>query len=69
VLGVRPDNDGVRVRPRLLAGVQRAAADFPVRGRRLKLQVARSTRHGWLKLRSSNRVLAREGEAALVSYR
>jgi hypothetical protein len=69
VLGVRPDTDGVRVRPRLLAGVQRAAADFPVRGRRLKLQVARSTRQGWRKLRSSSRVLALEGEAALVSYR
>jgi len=39
VLGVRPETNGLRLRPRLLAGLERVKASIPVRGRWLRLDV------------------------------
>jgi hypothetical protein len=40
VLGVRPEDRGIRVRPRLLPGMTRADASIPIRDGRLTLRVA-----------------------------
>lgn len=41
MLGVRPALDGLLLRPRLLAGIDRVDAELPMRGRVLKLEVER----------------------------
>ena len=43
-LGVRPGEDLVSLRPRLLPGLDRMEADLPLRGGRLELQVRRARR-------------------------
>jgi len=42
VLGVRPDETHIRLRPRLLPGLGRATATLPIRGRWLRLEVIAS---------------------------
>jgi hypothetical protein len=39
VLGVRPDERQIRLRPRLLTGLEHARASLPIRGRWLHLEV------------------------------
>ena len=56
VLGVRPAVDGIHVRPRLLAGLQRVEARVPVRD-------------GWLRLDLRADASAPEGAAFTIPYR
>ena len=56
VLGVRPAVDGIHVRPRLLAGLQRVEARLPVRD-------------GWLRLDLRADASTRGGEEFIVPYR
>jgi cellobiose phosphorylase len=44
VLGVRPDEQQIRLRPRLLPGLERVTASLPIRGRWLHLEVRTSDR-------------------------
>lgn len=46
ILGVQPGEDGVRVRPRLLAGLAAADATFTIRGKRHRLHVTQGRRKG-----------------------
>jgi len=42
LLGARPDERGIRLRPRLLSGLEHVTAVLPIRGRRMHLDVKRS---------------------------
>jgi hypothetical protein len=44
LLGVRPGGDALRLRPKLLPGLDRMEADLPLRGGRLELEVRRARR-------------------------
>ena len=44
VLGVRPEETHIRLRPKLLQGLERVTASLPIRGRWLRLEVTASAR-------------------------
>ncbi|MDI1250999.1 MAG: hypothetical protein PSV13_19210 [Lacunisphaera sp.] len=65
ILGVQPGENGVRVRPRLLAGLPTADATFTIRGRRRRLQVTRQGRGGKLSVALRGAVATKPGEWCL----
>ena len=62
ILGVRPDESGLLIRPRLLPGFRRVRAEWPFRGRRIVLDYRVSSRTGKIEARLDGRLLkSREG--------
>ncbi len=66
ILGVQPREDGVRVRPRLLAGLNTADATFTIRGKRLRLRVAKGGRGQKMSLAVRGAVATNPGEWRLA---
>ena len=66
ILGVQPREDGVRVRPRLLAGLNTADATFTIRGKRLRLRVAKGGRGKKMSLAVRGAVATNPGEWRLA---
>jgi len=65
ILGVQPQEAGLRLRPRLLRGVRGADATFVLRGKRLTLRVGRKSGRGRATFRTTAKVL-RTGPGELV---
>jgi hypothetical protein len=68
ILGVQPQEHGLRLRPRLLAGVRGAEATFVLRGRRLTLKVGRKSGRGRASFRTAAPVLAGGPGEVVVAY-
>ncbi|MDQ5978361.1 MAG: hypothetical protein QG602_1335 [Verrucomicrobiota bacterium] len=62
ILGVRPEEDGVRIRPRLLAGLSSAEVTFTIRGRRRRLRVTGKERGGQVAIALRGAVATKAGE-------
>lgn len=56
VIGLRPREDGVHLRPRLLSGVAGAQAEFTVRGRKVRVRIRRDERGPRFAARGAARV-------------
>jgi hypothetical protein len=67
VLGLRPQADGLRIRPRLLPGLTPVRAEFAVGGVRLRLEIEASAASGRLALETDGRVLARGRDDFLLA--
>jgi hypothetical protein len=68
ILGVQPQENGVRIRPRLLAGLDTATASFPFRGKGLTLEVQRAPRRSRLGVRTNGHVLRSGPGEILLAY-
>jgi hypothetical protein len=67
VLGVRPRESGLVIRPRLLPGMKRASAVLPVRGRRVKLTINRVDK-AKESFQASTKVLCKRSGTAVIAY-
>ena len=68
ILGVQPQESGLRLRPRLLRGVRGASASFVLRGKRLTLRVGRKSGRGRATFRTAARVLHSGRGEVVVDY-
>jgi hypothetical protein len=68
ILGVQPQEHGLRFRPRLLSGTKGVAASFLLRGRRLTLRVSRKTGRGPAKFATAAKVLRELPGEVSVAY-
>jgi len=68
VLGLRPEEDGIRVRPRLLPGMGRIEASFPVRRGRLELDLAEGDGSTRWSFTSDGDILRRSDREAMLKY-
>jgi hypothetical protein len=68
ILGVQPQEDGLRLRPRLLPGLDRGTARFPFRKGRLELSIKRMKKAAPTKFRSEGKILAAAPGEALFAY-
>jgi len=66
ILGLQPEEGGLRVRPKLLPKLDRVSASFPFRRGRLEVSVVRAeTRPGF---RSDGSILSAASGEALLAY-
>jgi len=68
VLGLRPEEDGIRIRPRLLPGMGRVEASFPVRGGRLELDFHGGDGSNRWNFTSSGDILRKTDGELMVKY-
>ena len=68
ILGVQPQEGGLRLRPRLLPGLDRIAASFPFRRGLLELTVGRAKKGVPPKFRSDGKILQTASGEALLAY-
>ena len=68
VMGVRPEHDRLRLRPRLLPGLERIRASFPLRGGSLEITVQTKGHDGPLSIDSNARVLKAGTDYAELAY-
>jgi hypothetical protein len=68
IIGVRPDLDVLRIRPRLLPGIDKIQASFPIRDSRLFLEIHRKPPHEPLFVRASSEVLKRSETEIDIAY-
>ena len=68
ILGVQPQEHGLRLRPRLLRGTRGAAATLRLRGQRLTLRVGRKAGRGGTSFRTVAKVLQELPGEVLVDY-
>jgi hypothetical protein len=68
VLGVRPLENGLLLRPRLLPGSGPARADLSVRGLRLRLEIQPAAAGAPSVFETDAAVLARDGCSILIDY-
>ncbi len=57
ILGLRPDESGLSLHPRLLPGLERVRAEVPFRGRRLRLDYRAAPKSGEVEARLDGRLL------------
>ncbi len=68
ILGVQPQEHGLRIRPRLLSGTRGAEATFLVRGRRLTLHLKQKSGRGAASFRTAAKVLRDLPGEVVVDY-
>lgn len=68
MIGLRPALDGIVVRPRLLPGIDRVEAQFPLRDRRLKLEVVRERGLESVRAEANCALSESAGESVRLSY-
>lgn len=68
LLGVRPEEDGVTVRPRLWPGLGPVRADLALRGVRLRLDLDPAGKGGGCELESDGAVLERKPDRLKMAY-
>ncbi len=68
ILGVRPEELGLRIRPRLLSGLKGARATLPFQNGRLELEIGKAPRGAAPRFRSDTVVLESGPADALLAY-
>jgi len=68
VLGVRPEIDRLRLKPRVLSGLERLKSRLPLRNGFLNLEIAAGRQGVMADVRSSTEILDRSGEEVSVAY-
>jgi len=68
VMGIRPEHDRLRVRPRLLPGLDRIQASFPLRGGSLEITIRRKGHEGPLSVDSDAPVLQTGEDYVELAY-
>jgi hypothetical protein len=67
LIGLRPGEDGILLKPRLLTGIQRVQASFPLRDHRIHLDIRRSS-DGSGDFRSNGRIIQSAADTAHIDY-
>ncbi len=68
LVGLRPDLQGFWLRPRLLPGLERIEAEFPLRNHRLQVKIRRAKVDTEVGFRSNSQVLESSATEAKISY-
>jgi hypothetical protein len=68
ILGIRPGELGLFVRPRLLSGINRAVATFPMRGTQLRLDLRKGAKSVRPDFATNGRVLRSGPDGILLGY-
>jgi hypothetical protein len=68
LIGIRPEANELRIRPRLLPGIERIQCSFPLRGGRVNLEVKRAPDARSTAFRSNSAVKQSSEKEALISY-
>ena len=68
ILGVQPQEGGLRLRPKLLPKLNRISGSFPLRNGRLELTVARADKASRAAFRADGRILAASRDEAFLPY-
>ena len=68
ILGVRPEEIGLRVRPRLLPGLKSARAMLPFQNGRLELEIGKASKGASTRFTSDTLILESGPEDALLAY-
>jgi hypothetical protein len=68
LIGIRPEAKELRIRPKLLPGIERIHCSFPLRGGRVKLEVKKAPDAELAAFRSNGRVKQASKREALISY-
>ncbi len=68
IAGIRPDWGVLRIRPRLLPGIDKIQASFPMQHSRLFLEIHRNPQHRVLHIRSNCEVLEKSDMEVGVAY-
>jgi hypothetical protein len=68
ILGIRPGYDHLLIYPKLLPGIKRVKASFPLRKTRLFLELNRSTRQENLYIKSNGPILRSSEAGAEIAY-
>ncbi|MFB0566063.1 MAG: hypothetical protein ACETWK_10360 [Candidatus Aminicenantaceae bacterium] len=67
-LGIQPDVNFIRIRPKLLPGLERIQASLPLRDERLELEIKRNTKNREYKFRTNGIIVKSLEKEANVSY-
>jgi len=67
IIGLRPQQDHILLRPRLLKGLKKIHASFPLRNHRLHLDIQQSTERP-TDFRSSTRIIQSTVDSAQIAY-
>jgi hypothetical protein len=68
ILGVRPEEIGLRIRPRLLPGLKSAWATLPFQSGRFELEIGKGTRGAGPRFKSDTLILESGPEDVLLAY-
>ena len=68
IIGVRPEVDHLRIRPRVLPGIKKIQASFPLRESRLRLEIKRSEKRESSVFRSNATLIHSSEKEACFSY-
>jgi cellobiose phosphorylase len=68
IAGVRLGEDGLYIRPRLLAGVERIQGEFPLRGARLHLEIRRAESPEQRCFRTNGQMVRSTTEELVIAY-
>jgi hypothetical protein len=68
IIGIHPDWNVLRIRPKLLPGIDKIQAIFPIRHSRLFLEIHRNSRHDILHVRSNCKVLEKSDKGVGLAY-
>ena len=68
VIGIQPEIRHLRLRPRMLPGIKRIKALFPLRGGRIHLEIKRASKGRPPGFRSSGTIIQSSDEEAIILY-
>jgi len=68
IIGIRPEENELTLRPRLLPGIERIQSSFPLRGSRLNLEIKRAADEKLSGFRSNSTIKQSSAREAFISY-
>ncbi len=68
IIGIQPEREHLRIRPKLLPGIKRIRALFPLRKGRINLEIKKATKGKPSEFRSNGTITQSSNEEVLISY-
>lgn len=68
IIGIQPEANYVRIRPKLIPGIKRMQASFPLRGSRINLEIKSGTEKRSYGFRSNGNIIDSSEKEAHISY-
>lgn len=68
ILGVQPEENFIRIRPKLISGLEEVKANLPIRENRIHIDMKTDTGISAMKFQSNVAVIQPTGEDILIPY-
>jgi hypothetical protein len=68
IIGIQPEVDHIRIRPKLVPGIEKIQASFPLRDRKIDIEVKSGRQKKSFGFRSNGKIILSSEKEALISY-